>query len=75
MYKPRPAELVLALELGLKHSPSCRQYNEDFNLNQVNAWFQRSFCYCDFFEKLDRAIRELIREDMANGVTRNLEEE
>lgn len=75
MYRPRPAEIVLAVQLGLTHSPSCRQHNEDFNNLQPNRWFHRYSCRCDFFEKLDRAMVNFIKEDMRNGVTRYLEED
>ena len=73
-FDPRPADIALALELGLRHSPSCRQHNIDFNNAQPAKQFQHYFCRCDFYEKLDHAIVELIREDMKNGVERDLEE-
>lgn len=71
----RPAEALLALHFGLKHTPACRQRNQDFNDKQPAKQFQRFFCRCDFFERLDRAAANLIREDTRNGISRRLEED
>lgn len=73
-FDPRPAELALALELGLQHRPSCQQYNSEFNAKQPARQFQHYFCRCDFFERLDHAIVAMIREDMKHGVKRDLDD-
>lgn len=72
--EPKPAEIVLALELGLIHTPRCRQLKDDFDKTQVRRKFQIFLCQCDFYDRLDSAIRELIKEDLRDGITRDLDD-
>jgi hypothetical protein len=71
-FDPRPADLALALHLGLKHRPSCRQQNADFNAKQPARQFHHYFCHCDFYERLDHAVIDMIREDVRSGIKRDL---
>lgn len=74
MRELRPAEIFLALQFGIEHSPSCQRLNQAFNARQPNKWFHRHDCRCEFFDRLDSIIATLIRQDEQDGVRRNLDD-
>lgn len=63
------AEQLLAIHLGLRHSPVCRELNDRENQMKGRLFRSTTYtCHCDFYEKLEKGTRDLLRRG-ANATT------